>query len=150
MHLEFRSVGVRDITAGNGVVIVEPCNIYGARLGDHVFVGPFSEIQKDVVVGSRTRIQSHSFICQLVTIGSDCFIGHGVMFVNDRLRDGPAHGDTDKWERTKIGNGVSIGSNTTVLPVVISSGVVIGAGSVVTNDILEPGTYAGNPARRLA
>ena len=85
-----------------------------------------------------------------MTIGSDCFIGHGVMFVNDRLRDGPAHGDTDKWERTKIGDGVSIGSNTTVLPVVMCSGGVMGAGSGGTNDILEPGTYAGNPARRLA
>jgi acetyltransferase-like isoleucine patch superfamily enzyme len=108
------------------------------------------EIQTGVTVGARTRIQSHSFICSGVTIGSDCFIGHGVIFINDRFKNGgPARGDCSKWEKTFISNNVSIGSNSTILPVRICDHVVIGAGAVVTNDITEPGTYAGNPARRL-
>ena len=86
----------------------------------------------------------------MVTIGDDCFIGHGAMFINDRFSDGgPAGGDRTKWESTSIGNRVSIGTNATILPVTICDDVVVGAGSVVTKDITEPGTYAGNPARRL-
>lgn len=139
---------VRDVSAGDGVTIVEPGNHYECSLGDDVFVGPFCEIQKGVTIGARTRIQSHSFICELVTIGQDCFVGHGVMFVNDRFAaGGPARGDTSKWERTLIGDRVSIGSNATILPVNICSDVVIGAGSVVTKTIDQPGIYAGNPAR---
>ncbi|GAB9198819.1 acyltransferase [Bradyrhizobium diazoefficiens] len=135
---------------GSGVKVVEPCNLYGCRVGDECFIGPFTEIQKDVVIGARTRVQSHSFICELVTIGDDCFIGHGVMFINDSFATGgPARGNKDLWRKTLIGNGVSIGSNATVLPVVITDGVVIGAGSVVTKDITEAGIYVGNPARRL-
>lgn len=136
-------------TVGEGVQIVEPTNIYGADLGSQVFVGPFCEIQKGVRVGDRTRIQSHSFICELVTIGEDCFIGHGVMFINDALKNGPARGDRSKWRKTQIGNRVSIGSNATLLPVSVCDDVVIGAGAVVTRDITRPGTYAGNPAQRL-
>ncbi len=98
----------------------------------------------------RTKIQSHSFICELVSIGHHCFIGHGVMFINDLFQDGaPAAGDKTKWRETKIGNHVSIGSNATLLPVTICDHVVIGAGAVVTKNITEPGTYAGNPARRI-
>jgi acetyltransferase-like isoleucine patch superfamily enzyme len=105
-------------------------------------------MQCGVNVGPRTRIQSHSFLCEGVTIGEGCFIGHGVMFINDRFRDGrPAGGDRAKWEKTYIGNYVSIGSNTTILPVSICDHVVIGAGSVVTSDILVPGVYLGNPAQ---
>ncbi|MDT8759732.1 N-acetyltransferase [Sphingomonas psychrotolerans] len=141
---------VRDVAAGDGVVIVEPSNLYECELGDRVFVGPFCEIQKGVVIGAGTRVQSHSFICELVTIGTDCFVGHGVMFVNDRFASGgPARGDTSKWESTAIGNRVSIGSNATIMPVTICDDVVIGAGSVVTRSIAEPGIYAGNPARLL-
>jgi len=103
-----------------------------------------------VFIGSNTKIQSHSFICELVTIGSNCFIGHGVMFVNDLFSNGsPAMGDKSKWKATKIGNNVSIGSNTTILPVEICSNVVIGAGAVVTKNITRPGIYAGNPAKFL-
>lgn len=141
---------VRDITAGDGVVIVEPTNLYECTLHDGVFVGPFCEVQKGVIVGARSRIQSHSFICELVTIGEDCFVSHGVMFINDRFQDGgPAGGDTSKWAATKIGNRVAIGSNATIMPVIICDDVVIGAGSVVTKSITQPGTYAGNPARPL-
>ena len=141
---------VRDVDAGGNVTVVEPSNLYECALGDGVFVGPFCEVQRGVSIGARTRVQSHSFICELVTIGADCFIGHGVMFVNDRFSGGgPARGDTSKWESTVIGDRVSIGSNATVMPVTICDDVVIGAGAVVTKSIDEPGSYAGNPARLL-
>ncbi|MBE0580183.1 acyltransferase [Devosia sp.] len=145
-----RQVGIVDVTMGTGVTITEPANLYGCVLGDDVFVGPFVEIQKQVSIGARTRVQSHSFICEFVTIGTDCFVGHGVMFINDTFASGgPARGDRSKWRSTNIGDGVSIGSNATIMPVSICSGVVIGAGAVVTRDIKEPGIYAGNPARKL-
>lgn len=145
-----REVAIRDVDFGGNVTIVEPANIYGCILNDGVFIGPFVEIQSDVVIGPRTRVQSHSFICSLVNIGSDCFVGHGVMFVNDRFScGGPARGNTALWCRTTIGNRVSIGSNATILPVKICDDVVIGAGAVVTRDIQKPGIYAGNPARLL-
>ena len=135
---------------GEGVTIVEPVNLYGCTLGDGVFVGPFVEIQKSVTIGARTRIQSHSFVCELVDIGEDCVIAHGVMFINDLFGDGsPAGGDKTKWCSTTIGHHVSIGSNATILPVKICDNVVIGAGSVVTKNITKPGIYAGNPARKI-
>jgi len=141
---------VRDVSMGSDVTIVQPSNLYECELGDDVFVGPFVEIQKGVIIGDRTRIQSHSFICELVTIGDDCFIGHGVMFINDDFSSGgPSGGDSSKWRSTRIGNKVSIGSNATILPVNIVSQVVIGAGAVVTKDITEPGIYAGNPAKKM-
>lgn len=141
---------MREVLCGEGVTIVKPSNLYECTLGDNVFVGPFCEIQKGVAIGHRTKVQSHSFICELVTIGSDCFIGHGVVFINDVFSDGgPAQGDQTKWKSTLVGNNVSIGSNATLLPVSICDGVVIGAGAVVTKDISEPGVYAGNPATRL-
>jgi acetyltransferase-like isoleucine patch superfamily enzyme len=142
--------GVVDVRFGRGVTVVEPANLYGCEIGDGVFVGPFVEIQRGVVVGPRTRVQSHAFICELVTIGEDCFIAHGVMFVNDRFSGGgPARGNQSLWESTRIGDRVSIGSNATILPVNICSDVVIGAGAVVTKDISAPGIYAGNPARLI-
>jgi len=141
---------LRDVNVGDHVTVVEPSNLYECTLGDNVFVGPFCEIQKGVSVGARTKVQSHSFICELVSIGEDCFIGHGVMFINDTFSDGgPAGGDASKWKSTRIGNRVSIGSNATMLPVTVCDDVVIGAGAVVTKDITEPGTYVGNPAKRL-
>lgn len=141
---------IRDVVCGDGVKIVEPCNLYECYLADHVFVGPFVEIQKGVMVGARTKVQSHSFVCELVTIGEDCFIGHGVMFINDTFANGgPAGGDLNKWKATKVGNHVSLGSNATIMPVEICDYVIVGAGSVVTKDICESGVYAGNPCRKL-
>ena len=141
---------VVNITHGANFKYVEPVNIYGCKLGDNVFVGPFVEIQKDVLVGNNTKIQSHSFICELVSIGDNCFIGHGVMFINDLFSNGgPAQGDKTLWKKTKIGDNVSIGSNVTILPVNICDDVVIGAGSVVTKDIIEKGVYVGNPAKKI-
>lgn len=139
---------VRDVSFGTNVTIVEPVNLYECHIGANCFIGPFVEIQKGVEIGDNTRIQSHTFICELVKIGSDCFVGHGVMFINDLFKDGgPANGDVTKWAKTTIGDNVSLGSNSTILPVNICSNVVIGAGSVVTRDIVDPGVYAGNPAR---
>ena len=141
---------LRGIESGENVTVVEPSNLYECTLRDGVFVGPFYEIQKGVVVGERTRVQSHTFICELVIIGQDCFIGHGVMFINDTFaKGGPAGGDSSLWKSTAIGNRVSIGSNATMLPVTVCDDVVIGAGAVVTKDITEPGTYVGNPAKKI-
>jgi len=140
---------IRDVKVGKNVTIIEPSNLYECILEDNVFVGPFCEIQKGVKVGKNTRIQSHSFICELVTIGENCFIGHGVMFINDLFKEGKPSGDRSKWKETIIGNNVSIGSNATILPVNICDNVVIGAGSVVIKDIDESGIYAGNPAKKI-
>ena len=145
-----RQIGIRDVLFGENVTVVEPVNLYECRIGDNCFIGPFVEIQKGVVIGNNCRIQSHAFICELVTIGSDCFISHGAMFINDTFSTGgPARGNKKLWKSTTIGNHVSIGTNATILPVKIVDNVIIGAGSVVTKDILEPGIYTGNPAKKL-
>lgn len=147
---EIHQAGIRSVQFGVGVKVVEPVNLYGCTIDDGCFIGPFVEIQRGAVVGARTRIQSHAFVCELVTIGEDCFVGHGVMFINDTFSTGgPARGNKDLWKPTSIGNRVSIGSNATLLPVDVCDDVVIGAGAVVTRDIVQPGVYAGNPARRL-
>ncbi len=139
---------IRDTKFGENCKVVEPVNVYEAEIGNNCFIGPFTEIQKGVKIGDNTRIQSHSFICELVTIGNNCFISHGAMFINDTFSEGgPAGGDVSKWKKTTIGNHVSIGTNATVLPVSICDHVVIGAGSVVTKNIDKPGIYAGNPAK---
>lgn len=141
---------IREVAAGEGVTVVEPSNLFECTLGDGVFVGPFVEIQRGVTIGARTRVQSHAFICELVSIGEDCFVSHGAMFVNDTFaRGGPARGDKSLWRSTTIGDRVSIGTNATVMPVEICDDVVIGAGAVVTRSITEPGLYAGVPARRI-
>lgn len=138
-----------NVNFGKNVKVVEPVNMYGCNIGENVFIGPFVEIQKDVNIGDNTKIQSHTFVCELVDIGSDCFIGHGVMFINDLFSEGgPARGKKELWKSTRIGNHVSIGSNATILPVTICDRAVIGAGAVVTRDITEPGVYVGNPARK--
>ncbi len=148
--MNLKQISIRDIKAGKGVTIIEPVNLYECILAEHVFIGPFVEIQKGVTIGARTKIQSHSFICELVTIGSDCFIGHGVMFINDRFSSGgPAARDKTQWHETHIGADVSIGSNATIMPVKICDNVVIGAGAVVTKDITEPGIYAGVPCKKI-
>ena len=147
MNPNLKQSQIKDVEFGENVTIVEPVNIYNCSIGDDAFIGPFVEIQKGVKIGKRTKIQSHSFVCELVSIGDDCFVGHGVMFINDLFSiGGPARGDKTLWQQTEIGNKVSIGSNATILPVSICDDVVIGAGAVVTKDIAKPGVYAGNPA----
>jgi acetyltransferase-like isoleucine patch superfamily enzyme len=149
MSTRFKDAGITaDVQFGEDVVVIRPVNLYGCRIGDKSFIGPFVEIQRNASVGSYTKVQSHSFICELVSIGDHCFIGHGVMFINDLFAGGgPAGGDPALWKATRIGDHVSIGSNATILPVNICDHVVIGAGAVVTKDITRPGIYAGNPAR---
>ncbi len=142
--------GIREVKFGMHVKVAEPVNLYECAIGDNCFIGPFVEIQKGVVVGKSTKVQSHTFICELVTIGNNCFIGHGVMFINDLFSAGkPAGGDSKLWKPTLIGNNVSIGSNATILPISICDNVVIGAGAVVTKNIIESGVYVGNPAKKL-
>lgn len=149
MQYQQKHISVRDVVLGNNVTIVEPSNIYECKLGDDCFVGPFVEIQNDVTIGNNCRIQSHSFICSLVSLGNNCFVGHGVVFVNDLFTNGGPAGNPSLWKKTTIGNNVYFGSNATILPVSICDNVVIGAGAVVTKNIISPGVYAGNPARKL-
>ena len=142
-----KKISLRNIKFGKNCKIIEPSNLYECELEDGVFVGPFVEIGKDVLIKKNSRISSHTFICPKVTIGSNCFIGHGVMFTNDKFTNGKLNFKEKDWLPTLIGNNVLIGSNSTILPVRICNDVVIGAGSVVTKDIIEPGIYAGNPAQ---
>ncbi len=143
-------IGIVNVNFGKNVSVVNPVNLYDCAIGDDSFVGPFVEIQNNATIGKRCRIQSHCFVCELVTIGDDCFIGHGVMFINDWFQSGgPAFDDKSLWAPTNLGNFVTIGSNATILPVSICDDVIIGAGAVVTSDIDEPGTYIGSPARKI-
>ena len=147
---KLKQVGIRDVALGSNVTIIEPVNLYECQIGSNSFIGPFSEIQKNVKIGADCKIQSHTFICELVTVGNNCFIGHGVMFINDLFQNGgPAGGNQSQWKSTEIGNNVSIGSNSTIRPVKIADDSVIGAGSIVTKDIIEKGVYVGNPARKI-
>ena len=137
---------IRDCKFGPSTRTYEPVNLYECTIGAECIVGPFTEITRGVVIGDRCRIQSHSFICEGVTIGNDCFVGHGVMFINDRFSSGAPAETSKEWEKTEIGNNVSIGSNVTILPVRIGDGAVIGAGSVVTKDVAANTIVKGNPA----
>jgi acetyltransferase-like isoleucine patch superfamily enzyme len=147
---KLKSIGVVNVNFGMNVTVVQPANLYCCSIGHDCFIGPFVEIQRGVVIGRGSKIQSHAFICEMVSIGEDCVVAHGVMFINDLFQTGgPANGDKTLWRATQIGNRVSIGSNATILPVCICDDVVIGAGAVVTRDISHPGIYAGNPAQLL-
>ncbi len=135
---------INDCEIGEGTKIWNFVNLYDCTIGENCMIGCFTEIQKGVSIGNRTRIQSHTFICEKVDIGHDCFIGHGVMFINDVY---PPQPDPADWKPTIIENEVSIGSNATILPVRIGKGAIIGAGAVVTRDVPPGAVIAGNPAR---
>jgi acetyltransferase-like isoleucine patch superfamily enzyme len=141
--------GIDQVAFGADVTIIQPVNLYGCCIDDDCFIGPFVEIQKGARIGKRCRIQSHAFICDLVTIGDDCFVSHGAMFVNDVMKDGRPSYERTTWKATIVGNNVSIGTNAVILPCQICDHVLIGAGAVVTKDINIPGIYAGNPAKLL-
>jgi acetyltransferase-like isoleucine patch superfamily enzyme len=140
-----------DVELGRGVVIHEFTNLYGCRVGDETRVGAFVEIQRGAVVGRRCRIQSHTFICDGVTIEDEVFVGHGVMFVNDRRPTvADAAAGTWKKEPVVVRRGASIGSGAVLLAgVTVGAGARVGAGAVVTRDVPDGATVAGVPARVL-
>jgi UDP-2-acetamido-3-amino-2,3-dideoxy-glucuronate N-acetyltransferase len=139
---------------GDDVVVQAFANLYGCRIGDGSRIGPFVEIQKGVVVGARCKISSHSFVCEGVELGEGVFVGHGVMFTNDRYpgavtADGALQGDGD-WtlERTIVRRRASIGSGAVVLcGLTIGEDAIVGAGAVVTHDVPDGAIVAGIPAR---
>ena len=137
---------VNNCQIGEKVKIIEPVNLYNCKIGNGCFIGPFIEIQKNVIIGDNTRIQSHTFICDGVSIGNHCFIGHGTMFTNDLFVDSP---NFESWikRETIVGNDVRIGSNSTILPTKIGDKAIIGAGAVVTKDVPANCIVAGNPAK---
>lgn len=140
---------IKNVKFGKNVKIISPVNLYGCEIGDDVFIGPFVEIQKNVKIGKKSRVQSHSFICENTTIGENVFVGHGVMFVNDKIKDGKRASEKNKkLESVKIGNHINIGTNSTILPVSICNNVTIGAASLVSKDIKIKGIYYGTPAKK--
>lgn len=128
--------------------IMDFTNMYECTVEAGAFVGPFVEIQRGAKVGARSRISSHSFLCEGVSIGADCFIGHGVMFTNDKY-DVPLPNGEYIMRKTEVGNFVRIGSNVTLLPVKIGDHAIIGAGAVVTKDVPAGAVVAGVPAKVL-
>jgi len=146
-----------NVDLGPGVIIHYPelVNIYGCAIGEGSTIGPFVEIQCDVVIGRLCKISSHTFICSGVTIADEVFVGHGVLFTNDHYpraaHDGRLLGPDD-WivQPTQVGQGASIGSGAVILPgVKIGREAIVGAGAVVTHDVLERTVVAGVPARTL-
>ena len=144
------------VTLGRNVILNDFINLYGCRIGDNTKIGPFVEIQKNVDIGRNCKVQSHSFICEGVTIEDEAFIGHGVMFTNDRYPHSTTMAGALQTEAdwavipTVVRRGASIGSNCTILcGVTVGEGAIVGAGSVVTKDVPPGVIVAGNPARVL-
>ena len=140
---------INNVKIGNNCKIYEFTNLYGCIVGDNCKIGTFVEIQKDAVLGKNITISSHSFICSLVEIEDDVFIGHGVMTINDLYPPSLKKTGKHKWKKTLIKEGAVIGSNSTLLPVTIGKNSVVGAGSVVTKDIPDNTIFAGNPAKLI-
>jgi acetyltransferase-like isoleucine patch superfamily enzyme len=148
------TIVINDVLLGKNVRYFSFVNLYGCEIGDDTKIGAFVEIQRGAKIGKRCKISSHAFICEGVHLGDDVFVGHGVIFINDRHPRATIDGKpiTTEWtlEETVVGHGASIGSNATVMcGVRIGRGAVIGAGAVVTRDVPEGETVAGNPARPI-
>ena len=140
---------INNCKLGKNVKIPYPdlVNMYNCKIGSEVFIGPFVEIQKGVKIGDNSRISSHTFICEGVTIGSQVFVAHGVMFINDKLP--LANNQNWKLKKTIVKDGASIGSNATILPVTIGKNALIGAAACVTKNVPDNAIVVGNPARIL-
>jgi UDP-2-acetamido-3-amino-2,3-dideoxy-glucuronate N-acetyltransferase len=143
-----------DVILGKDVVLNDFINLYGCRIDDGTRIGPFVEIQKNAFIGKRCKISSHTFICEGVTIEDEVFVGHGVMFINDKYpratSESGALQTEEDWEvvPTLVKRGASIGSNATLLcGITIGAGSIVGAGSMVINDVPDGTIAAGNPAR---
>ena len=147
---------IDDVAFGDDVVVYAFTNLYGCAIGDGTRIGTYVEVQRGATIGRRCKIQSHTFVCDGVEIGDEVFVGHGVMFINDRRPraarpDGTPQTEED-WtlETTVVRRGASIGSNATILcGVEVGAGATVGAGAVVTKDVPPGATVAGNPARVL-
>ena len=139
---------VKDSTIGANTDIHEFANIYGAKIGDNSKIGSYVEVQSDVQIGNKVTISSHSFICSLVTIEDDVFVGHGVMTINDVYPPSFRRtGSKKHWQKTLIKGGAVIGSHATLFPIVIGENAIVGAGAVVTKNVPSDCVVAGNPAR---
>ena len=146
---------ITDVAFGARVVVHAFTNLYGCTVGDDTRIGPFVEVQRGAVIGSRCKIQSHTFVCDGVVVEDEVFVGHGVMFINDRVplattADGRLLSDRD-WhlERTTVERGAAIGSGAVILSSVrIGAGALVGAGAVVTRDVSSGAVVVGNPARK--
>jgi UDP-2-acetamido-3-amino-2,3-dideoxy-glucuronate N-acetyltransferase len=148
---------IDDVDFGDGVRVAAFVNLYGCGIGDGTRIGTFVEVQRGAQIGRRCKIQSHAFVCDGVEIGNEVFVGHGVMFINDRrpratTEEGRLQSEIDwRLERTVVGDRASIGSNATILcGVHIGEDAIVGAGAVVTRDVAPGTTVAGSPARPLS
>lgn len=148
---------IADVEFGSGVIVQSFTNLYGCVIGEETRIGPYVEVQRGATIGARCKVQSHTFVCSGVEIQDGVFVGHGVMFVNDKRPratndDGLLQAEDD-WslQRTIVESGASLGSGAVILGGVrIGAGALVGAGAVVTRDVASGDTVVGIPARSLA
>ena len=147
---------INDVDFGDNVVVFSFTNLYGCRIGDNTRIGPFVEVQRGASIGANCKVQSHTFVCDGVEIRDEVFVGHGVMFINDKIpRATTGSGELqtgEDWQlqRTVVERGASLGSGAVILGGIrIGEGALVGAGAVVTRDVAPGETVAGSPARPL-